>query len=59
MQTLMNVRVANFTTVPNMLSVSISVAHTPVVARMGTQTSQRTHSSLEESAQVRWIIVKP
>lgn len=57
MQTLMNVRVANSMTVLNMLNVLICEAHTPVVAKMDTQTSQRTHSFLDESAQVRWFTV--
>lgn len=57
MQTLMNARVTNSMTVLNMLSVSICVAHIPVAARMDTQTSQRIHSSLDESAQVRWFTV--
>jgi hypothetical protein len=55
MQTLMNARAASSTTVLNMLSVLIYVAHIRAVARMGTQTSQRTHSFQEESAQVRYI----
>jgi hypothetical protein len=57
MQTLMNVRVASSMTVLNMLSVSIFVAHTPVVATMDIQICQKTHSFLDESAQVRWCIL--
>jgi hypothetical protein len=55
MQTLMNVRAASSMTVLNMLNVLIYEAHTPVVARMDTQTSRRTHSSQEGSAQVSCI----
>jgi len=57
MQTLMNVRVTSSMTVLNMLSVSIFVAHTLVVATMDIQICQKIHSSLDESAQVRWRVL--
>lgn len=55
----MNARVASSMTVLNILSVSIFVVRTPVVATMDTQICQKTHFSLEESAQVRIKHFKP